>query len=312
MVDKPSIRRRFLRAVGLYVAVPYLAVVGIFAGLQRQLLYPGTVCEQITSADYGSSPSVCRDVVIDRDDGMQLRGWWIQDGAGSAESIEAAAEIGSESTSASAERVLVMYFPGNSGNRFERRRDLEDVVRAGVDLLIFDYRGYGDNPGSPSEGAIHADARRAWEYAVTSLGYRPERVVLFGESLGGAVAVQLAASLCDESTSPRGLIVTSTFASVGETVSELYPWFPFRYVLLDRYESAAAIGRVTCPITVIHGTEDEFVLIEQARGLFEAAPATSSAGVAREFVTVEGMRHNALPVDVLRRAIRERAGLVDE
>src|SRR5690606_15602773 len=101
---------------------------------------------------------------------------------------------------------LVLIFPGNAGNRWDRIHEGRELAAQDADALLFDYRGYGGNSGSPSETALASDAREIWRLANEELGYRSERIVIFGESLGGAVAIRLAAELCREGTSPAGLV----------------------------------------------------------------------------------------------------------
>jgi fermentation-respiration switch protein FrsA (DUF1100 family) len=281
--------RRLLRAFTLYVVTPYLAVTLIFACLQRRFLYPATRSDRLLAADVAAPGAEVTDVALHAANGVVLHGWHFR--AVDGPPVE--------------ERLLVLYFPGNAGNRGDRVQDCLDFTRLGCDVLILDYRGYGDSDGSPSEALLAVDARRAWMHATREqlLDVPSERIVLFGESIGGAVAVRLAAEFSLAGYPPAGLVLNSTFAALPETVAWHYPWFPFQFLLFDCYPSVERIPHVTCPILQFHGTDDEFVPLEHGRGLFEAAPETSASGVAKRFVPVEGGTHNGIPVALLRKEL---------
>ena len=179
------------------------------------------------------------------------------------------------------ERGLVIYFPGNSLNRSERIQDLREVADFGYDVLVFDYRGYGDSTGNPSESALTKDAKQIWKFARDELQYPENQITLFGESLGGAVALSLWSDSSESNLQPRTVILSSTFASMSRTVHEHYPWFPFHYLVLDRWPSVDCIKNVKVPITIFHGTEDDFVSLAQARTLAKAphTPPSSKSPV---------------------------------
>ena len=272
----------------LYVLTPYVAVCAIFFVLQRRFLYPATPVDSIHAADAAWSRDEARDVSLSTRDRLTLHGWFVR-----------------QTPDENADALLIICFPGNSGNRLDRVIDCREFSRLGCDVLLFDYRGYGDNPGSPSEEDLAADARRVWAYAAGELVRDPARIVIFGESVGGAVAVRLAAELCDAGTPPAGLVLSSTFASLPQTVRWHYPYFPFHWMLLDRWPSVDRISRVACPILQLHGTRDEFVPIAHARRLFAAARDTSTPGIPPRFVELRGSGHNDLPVMAFRRELSE-------
>ena len=278
-------RRRIVRGIGIYVVTPYLVVTLIFAGLQRRFLYPATRADRLPAADVRAAGATVSDVQFHAANGVVLRGWHLRLVEGPPEE----------------QRLLVLYFPGNAGHRGERVQDLLEFTRLGCDVLIFDYRGYGDSGGSPSEALLASDARRAWLFATRHewLNVPPERIVLFGESLGGAVATRLAAEFSLIGYPPAGLVLNSTFASLPETVAWHYPWFPFQFALLDRYSSVERMPHVTCPVLQFHGTDDEFVPLAHGRRLFAAAPERSASGVPKRFITIDEGAHNSIPVSRL-------------
>jgi fermentation-respiration switch protein FrsA (DUF1100 family) len=200
-----------------------------------------------------------------------------------------------------AEQYLVLYFPGNGGCRAHRLIDCSDFTRLGCDALIFDYQGYGDNEGSPSEARINADAHRIWKFATDELKFAPSRIVIFGESLGGAVTVRLASELCAQGTPPAAIVLNSTFDTLADVAARHYPLFPVRYLLWDRFDSIGRVTKISCPILQFHGTADEVVPYPRGRRLFEAA---ESDGRDRRFVTIEGGAHNFITVDMMEREIK--------
>ena len=277
MPNTYSLRRRLLRAFVLYVVVPYLAVLLLFTVFQRKLLYRPTVTDDLRVATLAFDPESIRDVQLETPDGETLRGWLL-------------AASGPQAT---ADAPLVVYFPGNSLNRQDRVHDLRELARPGFDVLIFDYRGYGDSTGSPSETTLSADARLVWQFAVEKLGQEEGRIVVFGESLGGAVALSLWAEDNATPPEPAAVILNSTFASMPRLVGEHYPWFPFRYLLFDRWMSVEQIGKVSAPITIFHGTADEMIPAAHGQALAQAASHA-------RFVEIEGGSHNGVPTHELR------------
>jgi fermentation-respiration switch protein FrsA (DUF1100 family) len=187
---------------------------------------------------------------------------------------------------------LVLYFSGNAGNRRYRTLECDIFTRLGCHVFLFDYRGYGDNAGSPSEERLAADAQAVWRYATAQRGVPPERIIVCGESLGGGVAVRLAADLCQAGTSPGALLLRSTFSSLADVASYHYPWLPVRWLLRDRYPAAEQISNVTCPILHIHGLRDTIVPIQFGKKLFAAAPERAANGLPKRFVELPGADHN--------------------
>jgi pimeloyl-ACP methyl ester carboxylesterase len=236
-----SMRQRVRRAIVLYILLPYFGVTIIFAVLQRRLMYQPTVAESLSITDLGLDGDFGIDVELTTADGNTICGWLIS-GTGQQQQDRSKA-------------ALVLYFPGNSLNRYERIADLRAVAARGFDVLILDYRGFGDSTGSPTESALSADALLVWQYARENLGYDERRIVVFGESIGGAVALSMWSETNASPPQPAALILNSTFASMPQTVGWHYPLFPFQFLLLDRWPSIERIGRVQAPIIVFHGTD---------------------------------------------------------
>lgn len=248
----------------------------MFATLQRSLMYPAMTAERpLTASNYRLSGITFHDVVAMTEDGLTLHGWHAQ-----------ADEVEDRS------RRLILYFHGNGGNRLHRIDDIDLLTGLGNDVLIFDYRGYAENDGSPSEQGLALDARAAWDYATRELQVPAERIIVFGESLGGGVAVTLVAEKCKAGTPPSGLILRSTFSSMTDAASFHYPWLPIRLALLDRYDSRSRIDAVTCPILMMHGDNDHVIPLSLGEKLFRVAPQESTSGVEKRLVILKGAGHN--------------------
>ena len=167
----------------------------------------------------------------------------------------------------SARWVLILH--GNAGNlatpgRPEHDRQLHDL---GLGVLAPDYRGYGESEGKPSEAGLYADARSAYDFLRDSLRIPPNRILIYGHSLGSAVATQLATSV-----DAAGLILEGSFTSVADLGQEIYPWVPVRWLSRNRFDSKGRIGSLRMPLLVIHGRNDMTIPLAQGRRLFAAAP----------------------------------------
>lgn len=280
----------------------YLAMVVMLAVLQRALIYLPDREPRIDPRDAGLSPGRVHTITLKTDDGWELRGWHLLPPG------QSAADPKQTDQQLALGRPVVLYFSGNAGNRAWRIPDFEVFTQLGCDVFVFDYRGYGENPGSPSEARLAADATAAWRYATQTRRIEPRRLILFGESLGGGVAVRLAAEQCAAGTPPGGLVLRATFSSLPDAAAYHYPWLPVRWLLVDRYPSAARIPRVTCPILHIHGRRDTIIPIELGRRLFAAAPPQSANGIPKRFVELPTADHN----DILAVAEPEFQAAVEE
>jgi len=244
--------------------------------IERFLMYPAARAAQLEAAQTGFPPHVVQDVTITATDGLPLRG------------LLYGAEL-----CARGDGPLILFFPGNGGHRLHRLPTALDLLSLGCAVLHFDYRGYGDNPGVPAEPHLHQDALCIWNYATRQLGVPPERIILFGQSLGGAVATRLAAHV---DTPAAGLVLNCTFASMVETAAWHYPYLPVRWVLRDRWPSVEHIPQVASSLLQFHGDEDDIVPLDHGRALFEAAPDRCRRGYPKRFVLLDGHGHNNISV----------------
>jgi pimeloyl-ACP methyl ester carboxylesterase len=178
-------------------------------------------------------------------------------------------------------QLAVLVAPGNGGNRRGRAPLAAALAAAGFTVLLLDYRGYGANPGRPSETGLARDARAALDYLTGAGGFPRDRVIYFGESLGAAVVAELATRY-----RPAGLVLRSPFVDLAAVGRMHYPWLPVRLLLRDRYPLAEHVSTVAVPTTVIYGSADSVVPPSQSRAVAERA-----AGDVR-VVVVPGADHN--------------------
>jgi hypothetical protein len=178
--------------------------------------------------------------------------------------------------------IALLWFHGNAGNISHRLELLAELHRElGVTIFILEYRGYGDSEGTPSEAGLYLDAEAALGAMTRYTGMAADQVVPFGQSLGAAVAVELATQ-----HPVSGLILESPFTSVPQMAKHHYPWLPVRRLLRARFDSLAKIAKVSAPTLIIHGENDVTVPAEMGERLFAAA------GEPRRLLLIPGAGHN--------------------
>jgi pimeloyl-ACP methyl ester carboxylesterase len=267
----------------------------MFNTFQRRLIYYPTREPRIEPQDVDLPAGHVHTVVLTTDDGLELRGWHILPGGRLAVDRKACNQI------LEAGGRVVLFFSGNAANRRLRAAEFLVLAALGLHVFIFDYRGYGDNPGEPSEERLADDAHSMWEYLVFERHLSPDRILLYGESLGGAVAIRLADDLGQGGVSPAGLLLRSTFTSLVDVARHHFPWLPVRLCLVDRYPSISYISRVVCPLLQFHGGRDAITPLKYGRRLFDQAPDESSTGIAKQFIELPQAGHN----DVMLVALEE-------
>jgi fermentation-respiration switch protein FrsA (DUF1100 family) len=201
-------------------------------------------------------------VTLNTSDGLSLEGWFF-------------------GLTGAKPRPTVLVFNGNAGNRAYRGSLARALREVGLQVLLFDYRGYGRNPGSPSATGLARDARAARAYLTGRPDVDRSRLVYFGESLGTAVAVDLAVE-----HPPAALILRSPFTSMTDLGRLHYPFLPVRFLLRDRFAAIDQIGRTRAPLLVIAGGRDRIVPIENSRRLYAAATAP------KELLVLPDANHN--------------------
>jgi uncharacterized protein len=164
------------------------------------------------------------------------------------------------------ERGVILFCHGNAGNLSHRLDSLQLFHKMGFSTLIFDYRGYGRSQGRPSEAGTYLDAEAAWLYLTKKRSIAPSRIILFGRSLGAAVAAHQATL-----SPPGALIIESSFTSVPDMAAELYPFLPARLLSRFNYDVQQLLQRVSCPLLVVHSRDDEIIPFRHGQALYAAA-----------------------------------------
>jgi fermentation-respiration switch protein FrsA (DUF1100 family) len=177
-------------------------------------------------------------------------------------------------------RPTILYFHGNAGNLANRSERIRKYLSRGLGVFMMSYRGYSGSTGRPTERNNVADAKRAYE-ALIKEGVPPESIILYGESLGSGVAVQLAA------VQPvAGLVLDAPYTSIVDVAAGAYPWLPVRPFLLDRYDTLRHLPAVEAPVLVVHGEADEVIPVAMGRAVYAAAKGP------KEIVTFPGAGHS--------------------
>jgi fermentation-respiration switch protein FrsA (DUF1100 family) len=262
-----------------------LVLVGVVPGLvwslQRRLIY---LPDRGMPRPAGAVLPTARDVLLRTRDGLELGAWYVP-GSGPER------------------RAAVLVAPGNAGNRAGRALLAARLSALGLAVLLVDYRGYGGNPGHPSEDGLARDVRAAHRYLVEQAGVPAHRQLYFGESLGAAVVTRLATEY-----PPGGLLLRSPFTDLASVARQHYPLLPARWVLRDRYPVAEQIRTVPVSTIVVYGSADTVVAPQQSRAVAAASPRLLRT------VVVPGADHNdpvLLDGEPLIDAVRELVAQLD-
>jgi fermentation-respiration switch protein FrsA (DUF1100 family) len=234
-----------------------LALGALLLIFEKRLIYFPSRAHDATPGGLGL---LAEEVRLTAEDGVAVHGWFLP---------------------VKGSRLTVILCHGNAGNISHRLdRALLLQLRASVDVLLFDYRGYGQSAGSPDEQGTYRDARAAYQW-LRARGMAPSRIVAMGESLGAAVALQLA---LEEEV--RALVLEAPFTSVPDMARAVYPFLPLWPFVRTRYDNLGKIPGLRRPLLVLHGDRDEIVPFAQGRRVFEAAPEPKT------FFAIPGAHHN--------------------
>ncbi|MDP6335247.1 MAG: alpha/beta hydrolase [Nitrospinaceae bacterium] len=255
---KAKLIMSILQMAGMIVL--FLALYGVFlVSCERRIIYhPHKYPEGNWNP---SSSSVSReDVHFTASDGVRLHGWYIP--------------------SAGAKATL-LWFHGNAGNITHRLGNIEMLKPLNLNIFIFDYRGYGKSEGEPDEKGIYSDSQAAYDWLVKVKNILPGEIILFGRSLGGICAVEVASG-----NPAAGLILESVFPSAGKMAEKIFPVLPLGGAIKSRFDAISKVPDLKLPKLFIHGTQDEIVPYKLGRELF------SVAADPKEFYDIQGAGHN--------------------
>ena len=223
----------------------YGALVLLAWFFQSGLLYLRNVPGRALEADPSMIGLDYRDVRLETRDGVRLHGWFVP---------------------ADQARGVLLFFHGNAGNVSHRLDSLRIFHDLHLSVLIIDYRGYGRSEGTPSEAGTRRDARAAWHYLTQARGFARGRIVIFGRSLGGAVAAELA-----RDQQPGAVILESAFTSVPDIAQEAYWYLPARWLSRFEYATVEYVRDIRAPVLVIHGADDGIIPYRHGKTVFEVA-----------------------------------------
>ena len=244
---------QLLVKTGCCILAAYAVIVAVVYVIQDSLIFfPQEEILQ-TPADKGLD---YRDITLQTSDNISIAGWYVR---------------------AENERGTVLFCHGNAGNISHRLDTISIFNSLKLSVLIFDYRGYGKSGGRPSERGTYLDAQAAWDYLVDDKRMPASSIVLFGRSLGAAIAAELALR-----ESPACLVIESGFTSVTDMGKRLYPWLPVGIIAKHRYATLLKIGAIACPKLIIHSPDDDIVPFRQGRQLYDRASPP------REFLEISG------------------------
>jgi len=235
------------------IAIPLLTLVVVFILWLRwnepnMIYYPDRHIDQ-TPDQVGFK---YEDVTLTTSDGIRINGWYLP-----------SPEPANANPGAT---LTVLLFHGNAGNMSHRFEKLAVLRELGVDTFIIDYRGYGRSGGKPDEQGTYRDARAAYDHLIQQRKLSPRSIVVYGESLGSAVAADLATKV-----NIGGLILEEAFTSVGDVGQKMFPFLPVRWLVRNKYDTLAKMPRIKVPLLIFHSRDDELFSIRHARRLLAAA-----------------------------------------
>jgi fermentation-respiration switch protein FrsA (DUF1100 family) len=226
----------------LAVLAVYVAVCALAFWFQDRLVYfpdPHLVADPHTiGLDF-------EELVVTTGDGVRVHGWLVTHPAA---------------------RCTILLCHGNAGNISHRLDSVRLFHAVGAQVALFDYRGYGRSSGRPSEVGTYRDAEAVWRHLVEERGLAPGEIVVFGRSLGAAVAAELAAR-----HQPAGLILEAAFTSLPDLGAVAYPWLPVRLLARMRYDTRRRVADIACPKLIAHSVDDEIVPVRMGRAIHDAA-----------------------------------------
>ena len=241
------------------VATTYVIIVAAVYLMQSRMIYFPTRDLYATPAQYGLK---FEDLFIDSEDGKKIHGWYVP---------------------ADSARATVIFCHGNAGNISHRLQTVELFNQLNLSVLIFDYQGYGKSEGSPTENGTYRDAQAAWDYLINEKNISSDKIIIYGRSLGGAIAAHLA-----KQNRAKALMLESAFSSLSDLATKLYPYLPIKLISKFKYDTAEHIRQIKLPVLIIHSPNDEIIPFEQGQKLYDLA------NEPKQFLEIRGPHNDSL------------------
>jgi len=254
---------RLMTTTLLGLVLGYGAIVGLAFAFQDQLLFQPSSRLLATPDDAGMDYETVR---LETEDGETLHGWWIP-----------APDVSREASPGEVAAHTLLFFHGNAGNISGRLESVQQFHRIGLNVLIVDYRGYGQSTGSPFEEGIYHDAAACWRHLTEARSIAPEDIVIFGRSMGGGAATWLAAR-----HTPGAVILESVFTNVPDVGAHHYSFLPVRALATNQFDNETRVAEIDAPTLHIHSREDRVVPFALGRRVYEAAAEP------KQFLEVQG------------------------
>jgi fermentation-respiration switch protein FrsA (DUF1100 family) len=230
-----------IRIIIVVASVCAISITLVYIFQSRFLYFP----TRTISADPDSVGLQFEDVSLVTSDGVRLAGWFIP---------------------CNDARGVILFCHGNAGNISHRLDSIMTFHRLGMDVFIFDYRGYGESEGKPTESGTYQDVEAAWQYLIEERKIGPNRIIVFGRSIGGSIAAWLA-----QQHRPGGLILESTFTSLRDAAATTYHFPLIKWFVRFDYNTAEYLTGVDCPVLVVHSRDDEIMSFSHGQQLYELA-----------------------------------------
>lgn len=261
---EPGIVAKGIKLIVWLLIIYVLIVTAVFFGQRRLMYFPDTTPSDISTATIQGM----QEIKAHTEDGLTLTGWFKKP--------------------RSYDHPVIIWFHGNGGKHSQREPWVRHYAAGGYGILLASYRGYAGHEGKPSEQNLYKDAR-AYIRAIEKLGYS---VVVYGESLGSGVAVQMAL----ENEDIRGVILHSPYTSTVDVAMALYPYLPVPWLMQDRFESKKKISNLRMPILILHGKLDDLIPVEHSEVLFEAANEPKTIQIFPRANHVDLYDHGAMAI----------------
>lgn len=255
-----KIIKSLLTIVGIVLIVSVILLIMISTLEKQMIYYPAKYPDGFWEPERFGVP--VKDCWFTAEDGVRLHGWY-------AEGVESDLDL------------TLLWYHGNAGNITHRLENMRDLLDLGVNVFIIDYRGYGKSEGEPDEPGLYKDGVAAYDYLIDEKDHTKDNIVLFGRSLGSAVAVEVATQ-----REVRGMVLESAFTDAKAMARIIMPFLPVGAVISSKFDSIGKIRDINVPVLFTHGDRDTIVPIDLGKELYKAA------NEPKTFYTIQGADHN--------------------